>query len=148
MGITEAEYHEIAKRAGMKLRNGSKAVPPLLDGLDIVLVPNKTNFQVKQSTDEAKLNKTEREYFAYVKRLGHQWVGCQSITLKIGDDCRFTPDFGVLTSDGKLQCHEVKGFWRDDAKVKIKVAARQFSFIEFIVVQKNKQGWSFESVKP
>jgi hypothetical protein len=52
----------------------------------------------------------------------------ERLTLKLADDTRYTPDFLVQDLDGSLRLEEVKGFWRDDAKVKIKVAAAQFPF--------------------
>lgn len=33
-----------------------------------------------------------------------------------------------MAADGVLELHEVKGFWSDDARVKIKVAADRFPF--------------------
>ena len=46
-----------------------------------------------------------------------------------------------------LEFHEVKGFWRDDARVKIKVAAEHFPF-KFVAVRKKKLseggGWDVE----
>ena len=64
----------------------------------------------------------------------------EAYTLKLADNCRYTPDFMVLLPDGTMQFHEVKGFWMDDAKVKIKVAARQFPHI-FLAIRKTKDGW-------
>jgi hypothetical protein len=100
------------------------------------------------STDEQKLNKTERAYLALLRRQGHQWVGVQNVTLKLGDDCRYTPDFTVINAEGKLLALEVKGFFRDDAKVKVKVAARLYPFIKFYVVRKEKDRFAHELVKP
>jgi hypothetical protein len=52
-----------------------------------------------------------------------------------------------MLSDGRLQAHEVKGFWQEDARVKIKVAADMYP-IEFIAVKavskKNGGGWEKE----
>ncbi len=68
----------------------------------------------------------------------------EGITLKLGDDLRFTPDFFVMLADGSIQFHETKGHWRDDAKVKIKVAASLFPF-QFIAVFAEKDGgWRYE----
>lgn len=63
--------------------------------------------------------------------------GFQRVTLKLAHDTRYTPDFDVQMPDGTIEMHEVKGFWRDDAKVKIKVAARMFAY-RFIAVRKEK----------
>ena len=54
----------------------------------------------------------------------------------------------VVTADGLLQYHEVKGFWRDDARVKIKVAARLFRDRKFIAVQWKAKRWVFEVISP
>lgn len=100
----------------------------------------------------AGANKTERAYgqrLELLRRAGEvlSW-GFQRITLKLADDCRYTPDFDVVTAAGELEMHETKGFMRDDARVKLKVAARSFPF-RFVLVKKTGAD-SFESevVKP
>ena len=100
------------------------------------------------STDEAKLNKTERAFLNWVRTLPHTWIGVQSITLKLADDCRYTPDVVAVWTTGTITFYEVKGFWRDDARVKIKVAARMFLWAKFIAVQRIKGEWKFEEIKP
>ncbi|MFX6258524.1 DUF1064 domain-containing protein, partial [Acinetobacter baumannii] len=45
-------------------------------------------------------------------------------------------------------CHEVKGFWTDDARVKIKVAAEQYPLTFLAVKAKAKKdggGWAIET---
>src|ERR1035437_3171040 len=66
-------------------------------------------FVIKPSTDEAKLNKTERARLAHLRMLGLTPVGIQDITLKLGDDCRFTPDFNYICG-GQFYFEDVKGF--------------------------------------
>jgi len=111
---------------------------------------NRPTFSVTviKSTDEEKLNKTEQAYLAYLRSLKPQWLGIQNITLKMADDTRYTPDFFAIDSLGVLHAREVKGFWRDDAKVKIKVAARQFPWIRFTVAVKDGNYWKHTQVKP
>jgi hypothetical protein len=50
-------------------------------------------------------------------------------------------------ADGVLEMHEVKGFWQDDARVKIKVAASIYPF-RFVAVtaraKKHGGGWERE----
>jgi hypothetical protein len=109
--------------------------------------------QPAESHDVAKLNKIERAFWDHLNagnKLGLYWyVGAQNITLKLADDCRYTPDFVTVSAHGgRLIAYEVKGFWRDDAKVKIKVAARLFPWIQFIVVTRKKGNWSQEAVRP
>ena len=55
----------------------------------------------------------------------------------------YAPDFMVLLPDGLIELHEVKGFWREDARVKIKVAAALYPEFRFVAVtkDKNQPGW-------
>lgn len=118
-------------------------------GLSPAHRPSSTNLIVQPSTDESKLNKTERAWLHQL-RLTHppENLGIQSHTLKLADDTRYTPDFWTIDANGQLFFWEVKGFWRDDAKVKIKVAARQFRHFRFIVVTKTKTGWQEFPIQP
>lgn len=96
-------------------------------------------------------NKTEKAYEDMLETMLYAgeilWYKFEGITLKLADNTRYTPDFFVMNSNGILECHEVKGFWRDDAKVKIKVAAENFPF-KFIAAKqkakKNGGGWNIE----
>ena len=62
------------------------------------------------------------------------WYSFEGITLRLADRTTYTPDFVVMLANGELEMHEVKGFWTDDAKVKVKVAAEKFPF-RFIAVR-------------
>lgn len=98
-------------------------------------------------------NKTERAFFAWLhatfqQHLHHE----QAVTFQIANGCRYTPDavsFSSLT--GKMFAWEVKGFMRDDAAVKLKVAARMFPCVTFRLATKRRggiDGWSIEDVLP
>ena len=93
------------------------------------------------------MNKTEAAYDANLWALRgrlYVWHRFEGITFKLADDTRYTPDFVVQTTSGAIELHECKGHWRDDAKVKIKVAAKLFPF-RFIAVTKEKAGgWKVE----
>jgi len=108
-----------------------------------------TNLTIQPCTDEQKLNKLERAWLRQL-RLTHpeENIGIQSFQLKIGDDCRYTPDFWTLDADGQLHFWECKGFMRDDALVKIKAAARKYRLFRFILVTKEKGQWVETAVKP
>lgn len=66
------------------------------------------------------------------------------LNLANGQSCSYTPDFMVIRADGVIEFHEVKGYWEEDARVKIKVAADKFPFV-FVAVQKKHKQWQFES---
>lgn len=72
------------------------------------------------------------------------WYRFEGLKLRLADNTFYTPDFAVMLSNGQIECHEVKGFWTDDARVKIKVAAEQYPF-RFIAVKalpkKSGGGW-------
>lgn len=97
------------------------------------------------------MNKTEAAYAEYLKILQHAgeilWWKFEGIKLRLADNTFYSPDFFVMEADGQLEAHEVKGFWEDDARVKIKVAAAQFPF-RFKAVQavpkKHGGGWKVE----
>lgn len=91
-------------------------------------------------------NKTEQAYEDHLesrRMVGDiLWYRFEGLKLRLADNTFYTPDFAVLAGDGYLECHEVKGFWTDDARVKIKVAAEQypFRFIAFKAVAKSRGG--------
>ncbi len=62
------------------------------------------------------------------------------MNLKLADKCFYRVDFLVMVKTGQLEVHEVKGFWQDDALVKIKAAAEKFPF-RFIAVRMVKGNW-------
>ena len=75
------------------------------------------------------------------------WFGYECLTFKLAGDCRFTPDFIVINLDGSIEAIETKGFFRDDAKVKTKVAARQFPWLTFSVWKWGHGAWVTEVIK-
>lgn len=93
------------------------------------------------------MNKTEASYASQLelrRQVGEvQWYLFEGIKLRLANNTFYSPDFVVMTAAGFIECHEVKGFWTDDARVKIKVAAGAFPF-KFIAIKKSKQGWEQE----
>ena len=96
------------------------------------------------------MNKTERARaieLEAMKRTGlivawwyEQW------TFKLADDLRYTPDFVVQKPDGTLEVEETKGYWRDDARAKIKMFVAQFPFPTRAYTQ-IKGGWDVETFR-
>lgn len=97
------------------------------------------------------MNKTEAAYASFLDTLilckDVLWWKFEAAKLRLADNTFYSPDFLVLKADGALECHEVKGHWEDDARVKIKVAASIYP-MQFIAVQalaKSKGGgWKVE----
>jgi hypothetical protein len=124
-----------------------------------------TTYRKKPGT----MNKTEAEYAKVLERMKRNGdideYAYEPETLKIGPDCRYTPDFRVMRTylvgqDQNLaiiEFHEVKGttrrivkvngierkedapFIMEDALVKIKAAANQHPY-KFLIVFKGKDG--------
>lgn len=124
------------------------------------LTPETPLGQAIQKLPKARMNKLESEYAQELenqKRCGLiQWWAFEPMKLRLAGNTYYSPDFGVMAkvidaSSGsnwlELEFHEVKGFWRDDARVKIKVAAEHFPFV-FRAIKKKKQrdggGWDVE----
>lgn len=66
---------------------------------------------------------------------------------EIGHRCLYIPDFVILHSNGTFGAEEVKGFMRDDANVKIKVAARMYPQIVFTLWTKKDGDWTCKAVR-
>lgn len=97
------------------------------------------------------MNKTEASYGAHLERLRMAgtilWYRFEGVKLRLADKTFYTPDFAVMTDANEIQMHEVKGFWSDDARVKIKVAADQYPFLFLAVTvqsARNGGGWRVE----
>ena len=98
------------------------------------------------------MNKTEAAYAQTLelrKAAGEvAWYKFEGLKFRLADNTFYTPDFAVMAADGVIECHEVKGFWQDDARAKIKVAADLYPF-RFIAVKartkKSGGGWEVEA---
>jgi hypothetical protein len=71
------------------------------------------------------------------------WFEYEAVKLRLADKTFYSPDFAVMVANGELEMHEVKGFWEDDARVKIKCAAEKFPF-RFRAFTKSKGAWKEE----
>lgn len=125
-------------------------------GTTLPALPKKTFPRVtvdaaqRPSTDEAKLNKTETDYLAILRaKPTVRWIGIQAITFKLADNCRYTPDFCIITEDNRFIAIDTKGkhIW-EDSKIKMKMAARIFTWVRFVIAQKKAGKWSEYEFKP
>ena len=111
-----------------------------------------SNMRALGRLKSGEMNRTEAAYQAHLegrKLLGEvAWYRFEGIKLRLADGCFYSPDFAVMLASGQLECHEVKGYWMDDARVKIKIAAEMYP-MRFIAVQalprKQGGGWKVEA---
>lgn len=106
-------------------------------------------------------NRLEREFEAWLREEfmnARVQIHPQAVTLRLANGVRYTGDVAMWMepekhlNDGQLSIWECKGFMRDDASVKIKVAARVYPWIKFHLVTKRRKqaggGWDIEEVRP
>jgi len=110
-----------------------------VDGKPLSSLPKKTSLQ------KEKLNKTELLYDVELAQLHSEGVvarwWAQSVRLRLADKTTYTPDFLVQFADGRLVFVEIKGFLRDDASVKFKVAREMYPWAEFVMLRRVKKQW-------
>jgi hypothetical protein len=143
MRVSEEEFADILKRTGVRGAAADAAVtaPPFK------LPSNEAGAFALGRLPVGTMNKTEAAYDRHLQTKQHAgdilWHKFEALKFRLADNTFYTPDFAVLTRELGLECHEVKGFWQDDARVKIKVAASIYP-IRFIAVTKRKDGWERE----
>lgn len=105
----------------------------------------------------AGMNKTEALFLAHLQAtFPGAWIEREPVALKLGNGVRYNPDFLVHLPENygahtqQLTAYEVKGHMRDDAAVKIKVAASKFPFIRFVLVWRSSRagGWAMQTIVP
>ncbi len=91
-----------------------------------------------------KMNKTELAFSRLLDLRKHageiSWYEFEGIKLRLAPNTFLTIDFPVRLADGSIEMFEVKGHMREDAAVKLKVAASQFWFWRFVVVRMSRSG--------
>lgn len=102
---------------------------------------------------DANRNRMNRLESRYAEHLGYQklegkvaYFMYEAISLRLADRTVYNPDFLLIMPDGSIEIHETKGFMRDDAAVKIKVAAKMFPWFTFKLVRLNKGRWEIKTI--
>jgi hypothetical protein len=97
-----------------------------------------------------RMNKLEARYQREILEPDQQhgvirWFEFEPIKLRLADGAWFTPDFGFLDAMGEIGFVEVKGFWREAARLRIKVAADRYPFPFLAATRDKKTGeWQHE----
>lgn len=130
MRWTEQQLADHLERTGVP---GAAVGAPSAANPPFALPPDaKTRMQALGRLKTGEMNKTEAAYFAHLGNLQHAgeilWFKFEGVKLRLADNTFYTCDFAVLAADSAMEMHEVKGFWQDDARVKIKVAASLYPF--------------------
>lgn len=150
------EIENRIKNGTLKVAGQSPALVPSIKSVPAAINKGSTgsdsmrNLQALGRMKTGKMNKTEIAYSHYLEALKAcgeiSWWKFEAIKLRLADNTFYTVDFFVMKASGEIEAHEVKGYWMDDARVKIKVAAGLYPF-RFIAVQKksNKQGGGWKT---
>ncbi len=114
-------------------------------------VKSKAGLQALGRLKAGALNKTEQAYEALLNAWLQAgliaWFKFEGVKLRLADNTFYTPDFAVMLANGQMEMHEVKGYWQDDARAKIKIAADMYPFRFLAVRPKAKKdggGWDKE----
>jgi hypothetical protein len=97
-----------------------------------------------------EMNRLEAKYATQLdmrKRVGEiSAYEFEAVKLRLAKGTFLTIDFLVVLTSGAVELHEVKGHWEDDARVKIKVAAKMFPWWTIRGVQwdKTTKDWKYE----
>jgi hypothetical protein len=94
------------------------------------------------------MNGLETRYSSEVlnmRKLGGELVDWkfEALKFRLAKRTFYTPDFLLVFHD-RFEIHEAKGFWEEDARVKIKVAQQMFPWFAFVAVQHIKNEWKYE----
>ena len=93
------------------------------------------------------MNKLEMKYegqLELLKRAGEiVSYRYEPIKFRLADKTFYTPDF-MVTYEDRIEFHETKGFWEEDARIKIKIVASLFPEFAFVAVQWKQKQWSYE----
>ena len=96
---------------------------------------------------ETRMNKLEGRYYLYLmarqSRAEILKFEFEPEKFRLADNTFYTPDFRVVLPNGEIEFHEVKGFWRDDARIKFKVANEQHPMFRWIAITEDKRTGEF-----
>lgn len=141
MSVTEAEFAVIRDRMAANLKAITGIASPPLPAS-----PTPKCGKAKRGA-----NKWEQEFGAILEAQLREgtliWYQFEALRFRLADGAYYKPDYVALTATGMLLVFECKGFWREAARVRIKVAADRHPF-KFAAVRKKLVreggGWEYE----
>ena len=87
------------------------------------------------------MNKLERAFWQRAREAYGDDVYREPFKLQLAGRTWYTVDFLISCDGCRYDCYEVKGFMRDDAAVKLKVAAKLYPCLNFNLVTREKRAW-------
>lgn len=159
-GYKVRELGQSARKPRSPAKAPHSTTPPAVAPSAIATKDKPTGMQMMQAKGrlaKGTMNATETRYAAHLDQLRLAgevlWWRFEPVKLLLAPDTTLTPDFMVMVADGTLEMHDVKGskaIYMDDAKVKMKMAARDYPFVfrvVFPVKKKDGGGWEIELVR-
>ena len=135
------------------VKQGDRALPTGDRSSPVAAIPQakgRTPADAEIGYAAERMNRLEAKYAGWLeaqRRAGKiLFWRYESLKFRLADRTWYTPDFYIMRADGCVELHETKGFWEDDARVKIKVTAEQFPELLFVAVQWDRKikDWAFE----
>lgn len=74
-----------------------------------------------------------------------RWWKYEALRFRLAAGAMVTIDFAVVAKDGTFEMHEVKGQWREAAKVRWKFLLEHYPFV-FLLVRKKGKHFTVEDV--
>lgn len=149
--LSEAEFQQLvterasSQQEGIRRRLQGKKPPevPISLKKSITATPDAVLLPAKATASAPKMNKLEASYAQHLDLLLYSkqitWWKDHPFNLRLsGMKCYYAVDFMVIAHDMTVELHETKGFMRDDAFVKFKVASEQYPHFVFKLITKSK----------
>ena len=115
--------------------------------VDAALGKAAPKIEARKGRKERIPNKTEAAYQAEVLQPRQDVTAAryEGLTFRMANGHRYTPDWLVVTSDGQIECHEVKGGYalhsQQRAKLAFDQARVEFPWAAWVWAVRSKQGW-------
>ena len=142
---TEQEYQTIInrKKGGRQAKQGKSPIAHRRAGAvgERLRRPKYRSKWEEQYAERLERDRKNREI---------DWWAYECIRLKIGAEAWYTPDFitrvSFLEAPDIFEFHEVKGYKREAAMVRLKAAALMYPFFTFFLVTKKGSRWTKERI--
>lgn len=145
--ISEAEFSALRDRMVANAESGRSDVRVELERT----ADRRVETPAPAKPRRGRLNKLEarfqREFLQRKRDKGDLlWYDFEALKFRLADGAWYTPDFVSEDMHGSMVAWETKGFWREAARIRIKVAADKYPWIRFIAVTRDRRTgeWVFE----